>query len=57
MRDSHRNKFELKKKHLNKQMIQIMQRLRNVYGIQHAITCLNNFRKVMKSTLKTYFSA
>ena len=54
---SYRNKIELEKKHLNKQMIQSMQGLRNVNGMSHAITFLNNFSKEMKSTLKTYFNA
>ena len=31
MTDSHRNKIELEKKHLNKQMVQSMQGLRKIY--------------------------
>ena len=55
MTDSHRNKTELYKIHLNKQMVQSMQGLRNVYEMRYAMTCLNNFRKVMRSTLKNIF--
>ena len=57
MTDIHRNKIELEKKHLNKQIVQSMQGLTNEQKIPHVFTCLNDFRQVMKSALKTYFNA
>lgn len=48
MTDTNQNKIKLEK-HLNKQALQKLQGLRNVYQTSFAITILDSFRQMVQS--------